>query len=138
LGVFPGVDISMFVSDFHLDGEKPERAVVLWDIFNKSGQRAEWGNSGVEYVLNDRLQVYPDHEYYSNLHKLNGPWDVAPQSGTIPEIGANAWGRWVSLVDHSDSQRVVEAVFKGRQHREVTLELTESAFGNPKNLLLDS
>lgn len=137
LGVFPGVDISTFVYDHQLDGEKPERTVVLWDVFNKSGQRAKWGNSGVEYVLDDRLQVSPDSEYLPNLDKLNGPWDYAPQSGTIPEIGANTRGRWVSLVNHSDSQRVVEAVLKGRQHREVTLELPESVFGNPKDLPFD-
>jgi hypothetical protein len=134
LGVFPNVDISTFAFDHQLDGEKPERTVVLWDVFNKSEERAKWGNSGVEYVLDDRLQVSPDSEYLPDLNKLNGPWDYGPQSGTIPEIGANTRGRWVSLVNHSDSQRVVEAVLKGREHREVTIELPESVFGNPKDL----
>lgn len=134
LGAFPDADLSSLAFDHQLDGEKLERTVVLWDVFNKTDQRAKWGNSGVEYILDNRLQVRPDTEYTLNLDKVQGAWDRGPQAGAIPEIGANTRGRWFSVVDHGKPRRVVEAVLKGRQHREVTLELPESVFGDSENL----
>lgn len=131
LAVFSNVDVSTLT--YEQPSGTVDRTVVLWDVFNKSDQRAKWGNSGIEYILDDRLQVSPDIEY-SITNSLGGPWEPGPQSLKIPEIGANARGRWVSLVDHRSSQQVVEAVLKGRQHPEVTLELPETVFVDPSRL----
>jgi hypothetical protein len=136
LGVFRNVDISSLVLD--PPSHKITRTIFLWDVFNKSDQRAKWGNSAIDYILDNRLQVTPDGEIDTRItEKLRNPWETGPQSLKIQKIAANARSRWVSQVDHKDSQRVVEAILKGRQHPEVRFDLPESVFVDPKELPLN-
>jgi hypothetical protein len=129
LGLFPGTDISPLT----FDDEKMVRTVVLWEVYNSTNSNARWGNRALSYALENKMKVNPDSGPIIHLENLEGPWERAPQSGTVPEIGADMKSRWISLVDVPDSQRISRAILEGYDHSEITIDIPSSAFGSSED-----